>query len=81
MNTTTPQAPTDARCADPSPIAYSVADAVKVSGIGRTTLYALMGSGILPSVKMGSRRLIRRLDLDQLLSINVICVIAINDDQ
>ena len=34
--------------------------AAKLAGIGRTTLYAAMGAGELPSFKVGKRRLIRR---------------------
>lgn len=48
-------------------LAYTVADAVAASGIGRTTLYGLMGSGKLPFVKLGNRTLIRRIDLEALL--------------
>jgi excisionase family DNA binding protein len=47
--------------------AYSVADAVQKSGLGRTTLYALMGKGELVSVKIGRRTLIRRVDLEDLI--------------
>ena len=49
------------------PLAYSVVDAVRASGIGRTTLYQLMSSHELPQVKIGSRTLIRRVDLEDLL--------------
>jgi len=35
-----------------------VAEASHVTGIGRTTLYKLMGDGSLSSVKIGNRRLI-----------------------
>jgi len=38
----------------------SVAAAAKFSGIGVTKLYALMGSGDLPSVRYGRKRLIPR---------------------
>ncbi len=48
-------------------LAYSVADAVAASGIGRTTLFALMSSGELPFVKLGNRTLIRSTDLEGLL--------------
>ena len=48
-------------------LAYSVADAATVSGIGRTTLYALMASGQLPSKKIGKRRLIPADGLRKLL--------------
>lgn len=52
-------------------LAYSVADAVAASGIGRTTLYSLMASGQLAFVKLGNRTLIRRADLEELLERNV----------
>lgn len=41
-------------------IAYSIADAAKAVGLGRTTLYALIGEGRLQSLKIGNRRLIRK---------------------
>lgn len=53
------------------PLAYTVADAVRVSGIGRTTLYSLIGQGRLPIVKIGNRTLIRHIDLDYLLCSNL----------
>jgi excisionase family DNA binding protein len=40
------------------PIAYGIADAVKASGLSRTTLYELIASGTLPSRKVAGRRLI-----------------------
>ncbi|MEQ8817864.1 MAG: helix-turn-helix domain-containing protein [Thalassobaculum sp.] len=43
----------------PERVAVSVEDAAAMVGIGRTTLYAAMGSGSLPSLKIGKRRLIR----------------------
>lgn len=42
----------------PPRLSYSVAEASHVTGIGRTTLYKLMGDGSLASVKIGNRRLI-----------------------
>jgi excisionase family DNA binding protein len=39
-------------------IAHSIADAVRVSGIGRTTLYELIGAGKLDARKVGNRTLI-----------------------
>jgi excisionase family DNA binding protein len=39
-------------------IGYSIDEAVEASGIGRTTLYELMGSGEIESVKVGRRRII-----------------------
>lgn len=40
------------------PIALSVPDAIKVSGLGKTTLYEALAAGRLESRKVGRRRLI-----------------------
>jgi excisionase family DNA binding protein len=40
------------------PIAVSPAEAARLAGIGRTTIYAAIGSGELSSLKLGKRRLI-----------------------
>lgn len=39
-------------------LAYTVAEASQVSGIGRTTLYALMSSNQLPYRQLNKKRLI-----------------------
>lgn len=39
-------------------LAYSVAEAAEVAGIGRTKLYAAIKSGDLRSTKKGGRRLV-----------------------
>jgi excisionase family DNA binding protein len=39
-------------------IAHTIADAVKVSGIGRTTLYELIGAEKIEARKAGNRTLI-----------------------
>lgn len=49
-------------------LAYSVDEAARITGIGRTTLYALMNSGELPSAKVGRRRIIRSVDLAALVA-------------
>jgi excisionase family DNA binding protein len=41
-----------------SPITCTIADACRLSGIGRTTLYGLMGAGAIRSVRSGRRRLV-----------------------
>lgn len=41
------------------PIAVSPDEAARLAGIGRTTLYAALSNGDLPSIKIGTRRLIR----------------------
>lgn len=40
------------------PIAVSPNEAARLSGVGRTTLYAALSSGALKSIKIGTRRLI-----------------------
>ena len=39
-------------------IAVSPAEAARMAGVGRTTLYAALGTGQLRSLKIGKRRLI-----------------------
>ena len=41
-----------------APIAVSPDEAARLAGIGRTTLYAALAQGDLPSIKLGTRRLI-----------------------
>lgn len=41
------------------PIAVSPDEAARLAGVGRTTLYASLAKGDLPSIKIGTRRLIR----------------------
>ena len=45
------------------PIAVPPAEAARLSGIGRTRVFALIASGELPSFKVGRSRLIRLEDL------------------
>lgn len=49
-------------------LSYTVDEAAAAIGIGRTTLYRLIGSGALPVVKIGKRTLIRAADLNRLLA-------------
>jgi excisionase family DNA binding protein len=42
----------------PDAIAHTIADAVKASGLGRTTLYELIGAGKIEARKAGGRTLI-----------------------
>ena len=51
----------------PEPLAYSVADACKVSSIGKTRLYALIGEGRLEARKIGKRTLIPAASLRALI--------------
>jgi excisionase family DNA binding protein len=41
-----------------TPIAYSIADAARSLGVGRTKLYELVGQGEIAVVKIGSRTLV-----------------------
>jgi len=49
------------------PLAYSVADACRVSSIGRTRLYALIKEGQLEVRKIGKRTLIPAASLRRLI--------------
>lgn len=51
-----------------NPISYSVQDAIAVTGLGRTTMYELMKSGAIKRIKIGSRTVILRSDLEQFLA-------------
>lgn len=50
------------------PLAYSINDACRVSGIGRTTLYALIGKGEIKVRKVGTRTLVPADSLRNFLS-------------
>jgi excisionase family DNA binding protein len=47
--------------------AYSVEEAAYYIGGSRPTVYRLMGSGALPSIHIGRRRMILKEDLDKFL--------------
>ena len=49
--------------ATPQPLGYTVAQAVKATGIGRTTIYADLKSGRLAARKRGKRTIILADDL------------------
>lgn len=49
-------------------LTYSVAEAAVITGLGRTTLFALMRSGTLPSFTIGKRRLIYSADLEGMIA-------------
>lgn len=51
--------------------ALVIEDAVRFSGIGRTTLYAMIAAGEIASVKIGKRRLIPRRELKRVLEENL----------
>jgi excisionase family DNA binding protein len=47
----------------PEKVSYSIAEAVRAAGIGRSTLYEAMATGRLKAVKLGSRTLIPAVEL------------------
>jgi len=51
----------------PEPLAYSIADAVRVSSIGRTRIYSLINEGRLEARKIGKRTLIPAASLRRLI--------------
>ena len=50
------------------PLAYAISGAVAASGIGRTSLYGAIKSGLLPIRKFGARTLVLRADLEAFLA-------------
>ncbi len=52
----------------PEPLAYSVADACRVSTIGKTRLYQLIAEGKLEARKIGKRTLIPAASLRALIN-------------
>lgn len=57
-----PNAPSPAE-----PLAYSIGEACRVSSIGRTTLYKLIGDGTLEVRKIGKRTLVLASSLRELV--------------
>lgn len=51
------------------PLTYSIKDAVQVSSIGRTTLYSLISSGKIETVKVGTRRLVKAASLANFMGV------------
>lgn len=51
------------------PLAYSINDACRVSGIGRTTLYGLISKGEIKVRKVGARTLVPAESLRAFLSV------------
>jgi excisionase family DNA binding protein len=51
----------------PPTLAYSVPEATAALGLGRNTIYDLISSGRLHSIKVGSRRIIRAFALREFL--------------
>ncbi|TXN72692.1 excisionase family DNA-binding protein [Methylobacterium sp. WL6] len=58
MNLHTVQAPQGELRASPEKLAYTVPQALYVTGLGRTTIYALIADRKLRTIKVGTRTLI-----------------------
>ena len=56
--------------------AKTIKQAVEKYGIGRTTLYAMMNSGVIRFSQMGKRRLIPDADLCRVLAENLVGPVA-----
>ena len=54
--------------ADLKPITTTVAEAKRLSGLGHTKLWELIGSGVLETVRVGRRRLVIYASLCRLLA-------------
>ena len=54
-------------CASHEPLAYSIADACRLTSIGRTRLYQLINSKALETRKIGKRTLIPAASLRRLI--------------
>lgn len=73
MSTTSKHSPADrdrtliAQGEDLEPISVRIATAVKLTGIGRSTLYELIGSGEIETVKVGRSTLIPYRSLKRLI--------------
>ena len=52
----------------PSKIAYTIKEAAAAIGLSRSTIYKLMASGELQTIRIGQRRLIRAEALNRLLT-------------
>ena len=52
----------------PKPLAVTVNSACELTGLGRTTIYKLIGTGQLDSVSIGRKRLVLSASIDRLLS-------------
>lgn len=49
-------------------IAYTIKEACEATGVGRSTIYELMSEGRLRKVKLGTRTLIPRSELEALFA-------------
>lgn len=53
---------------DAERISYSVPAAAEIIGVSPRTIYSYMSSGVLKTIKVGGRRLVRRVDLERLIN-------------
>lgn len=49
------------------PVTISITGAAKALGLGRTTIYALIGEGKLDTIKVGRRHLIKTASIRRLI--------------
>lgn len=49
-----------------APLAYSIPEAARLTGLSRATIYNMFADGRLASLKIGKRRLVERAALDRL---------------
>lgn len=49
------------------PLALTVADAVRLIGVGKTTIYRLIAQGRLSSIKIGRRKLVLMASVHELM--------------
>ena len=57
-------------------LTLSVPEVSRLTGLSRTFIYEMIRSGELPSVHIGTRRLILRVDLDSFLNKNRTCAVT-----
>lgn len=50
--------PTPSNLPQTQPVGISIDDAVRLSGIGRTTMFAALADGSIKSTKVGRRRIV-----------------------
>jgi helix-turn-helix protein len=58
------------RLAPPKPLAYTVNDVCRITGLGVTMLYLLMSQGRLRTVTIGRRRLVLAESIEELLQLS-----------
>jgi len=63
------------------PIAISVADAVRLSGLGRTTIWSLIKNNRLQTIRIGRRTLVLLSSLESLLSAHTSPPVAADSDR